>query len=55
MDPATLSMLISGLGAGKKLVGGRGAFLQGNESTQFQEQNLANSLAGSRACEVVNA
>jgi hypothetical protein len=39
-------MLIAGLGAGEKLVGGGGAFLQGNESTQFQEQNLANSLAG---------
>src|SRR4249920_440770 len=46
MDPMTLSMLIAGLGAGEKLVGGAGAFLQGNESTQFQEQNLANSLAG---------
>jgi hypothetical protein len=46
MDPATLAMLISGIGAGEKLIGGGGAFLQGNESTQFQEQNLANALAG---------
>lgn len=45
MDPLTLSMLISGLGAGEKLIGGGMAALQGNESTQFQEQNLANSLA----------
>jgi hypothetical protein len=45
MDPATLAMLISGISAGEKLLGGSSALLQGNESTMFQEQNLANSLA----------
>jgi len=45
MDPLTLSMLISGIGAGEKLIGGGAALLQGNESTMFQEQNLANALA----------
>jgi hypothetical protein len=49
MDPATLSMLISGLGAGEKLVGGGMAALAGNEGIQAQQRILGQALAGNEA------